>query len=275
MANFCGKCGAPVSGSFCTGCGSPTGVSPIAPTPVTAAPQTVKPSGNSLAKILLIVGGIILFIGFLVVGGLVFVGYKAKQKLDEIRTEMKTDESRPVQTTASSGSGCKYLSGQEAAQILGITVERVESKKPGAQEEVCEYYVSVAERKRLATVQIATAFKGLGGDSTADQNVKNSEKLVAGWLNTIVNSAGNADTGPAMQLNVEHEGGKEKMSGLGSTVAVMKPIDDLGDKAYMLPAGLGLVVLKGDAAMRFAFAGFAPGPEKTVALGRLALARLK
>jgi hypothetical protein len=248
LANFCGKC---------------------AP-----APQAVKPS-NSLAKILLILAGIVLFIGFLVVGGLIFVGYKAKQKLEEYRTAMKTDESRPVQTTPSAGSGCTYLSGQEAAQILGITVERVETKKPGAQEEVCEYYVSAEERRRLAKSQIAKSLKGLGGDGSSDPNAKDADKLLAGWLNTIANAAGNADTGPALQLNVEHEGGKEKMSELGSTVAVMKPVDDLGDKAYMLPAGLGLVILKGDATMRFSFAGFAPGPEKTVALGRQALMRLK
>ena len=47
----------------------------------------------------------------------------------------------------------------------------------------------------------------------------------------------------------------------------MTPIEGLGDKAYVLPAGVGVMVLKGDAFFGMTFFAW-PGHDKAVALAR-------
>jgi hypothetical protein len=66
MAGFCTKCGSalPDGSSFCTGCGTPVGTA-VALTPGAAPSPVAPPQGTSALKIILIIIGVFVGIGFL------------------------------------------------------------------------------------------------------------------------------------------------------------------------------------------------------------------
>jgi hypothetical protein len=58
------------------------------------------------------------------------------------------------------------LEGQEASRILGVAIERVESMPSGAHgAEECMYWVTAAERQRLAKSEIARGIGAVGNTS--------------------------------------------------------------------------------------------------------------
>jgi hypothetical protein len=95
MPSFCTNCGAPAVGHFCTKCGAAI----RQPSPQTHPPASVPitPSSAGVAgassgfKILLIVVGILMLFGAIGVGGLVYVGYRAKQKIAQIKQDYGGD----------------------------------------------------------------------------------------------------------------------------------------------------------------------------------------
>src|SRR5579862_3590078 len=134
MASFCSNCGASVSGQFCTVCGVAINGGPeqsqnlttqAAPVfqPVAVPPAVHKRFG---AKILFIVLGVLILLGAVGVGGIVYVGYRAKQKIAELKKDYGLDGDTSSGTSSTSmrtfpsskGSGCTLLEGQEAATIL-------------------------------------------------------------------------------------------------------------------------------------------------------------
>lgn len=144
MASFCRNCGAPVSGRFCTRCGTAVQESAVqgdqeaalgATPQMNPAPPPVGRTGSG-AKILFIVLGVVLLLGAAGVTGVVYVGYRAKQKFAELRKDYGVESASNTTSSTrtfppSQGSGCKMLEGQEAAQILGVAVERVEFEESG------------------------------------------------------------------------------------------------------------------------------------------------
>src|SRR5215472_2715901 len=96
MANFCSNCGTPASGRFCAKCGTaiqevPTQAQNPAPSASLVsqnAPMSARAGGTSSgAKIIFIVLGIVVFLGITAVGSLVYVGYRAKQKIALLKKE--------------------------------------------------------------------------------------------------------------------------------------------------------------------------------------------
>ena len=116
MAQFCTKCGAPLSAGmmFCTGCGatqggpsapapatpavagnipaaappSPMPVAPVVSAPVAAAPK--PSSGSPVMKIILIVVAIFIFITLLGAGACVYMIYRAKQRVNQIESSVRS-----------------------------------------------------------------------------------------------------------------------------------------------------------------------------------------
>ena len=181
MAGFCAKCGAAVTGRFCTACGA------AAPETVPQAQSTGRPVGTagqgvaappaaarqgSGVKILLIVLGDLLFLGLEGVVGVVYVGYRAKQKIAELKKEYGIENGGASAMASragtrsfppSQGSGCRLLQGQEAAQILGVAVERVDTEPAGPDGSMsCRYWVSAAERQRLIQEEFASSLTQMG-----------------------------------------------------------------------------------------------------------------
>jgi hypothetical protein len=304
MPSFCTNCGSPIAGKFCTKCGAATQESaapaqvPRAPVPTTPQSVPVQPSAartGSGVKILLIVLGVFLFLGLLGVGGVVYVGYRAKQKIAQLKKDygIENDSATGAAPTMrifppSQGSGCKLLEGQEAAGILGVAVDRVESE-PGAPDGSvsCRYWVSAAERQRLMKEEIASSIRRMGeGNTNVDQ--AEIEKLIGGAAGAMIEANGdNKNADYAFSLQVWPKNGKQQWDrvetartqtsgamGTDAAAVAMQPVDGLGDRALELPAGHSIMVLKGDSFFLLGFQQFVPGREKTAALAKVVAGRM-
>ena len=303
MANFCTKCGTPVSGQFCTACGgaiegSPAQIQNVTPPaapvsqPAAAPPAAHNSSG---VKILFIVLGVLFLFGAIGVGGIVYVGYRAKQKIAEMKKDYGLDGDTSSRTSSggtrtfppSKGNGCSLLEGQEAAAILGAAVDRAESETNTEEGALCKYWMSATERRRLIGEEISSSVSGMGkGDTkSAQQDV---EKLIGGAAGALIEANGdNKDSDFAFSLEVWRKGGKEQWekteslqtrtkdaAGADFAGVALQPVEGVGDRATVLAAGHSIMVLKGDSFFLLGFQQFVPGRDKTVALARVVAGRL-
>jgi hypothetical protein len=250
---------------------------------------------SSGAKIVLIVLGVLILFGAFGVGGLFYVGYRAKQKFAEMKKDYGVDNDSSggaspasARTFApSKGSGCALLEGQEAASILGVAVERADSEISTNENTLCKYWVSSAERQRLNREQIASSLSGMGkSDGKNDQ--QDVEKLIGGAAGVLIETNGdNKDSDYAFSLQVWRQNGKEQWDKMESLQArtkdaagadfagvALQPVEGVGDRATVLAAGHSIMVLKGDAFFLLGFQQFVPGREKTVALARTVAGRI-
>lgn len=288
MATFCTKCGSPVAGQFCVKCGTA-----IQRSQAQSPAATPTPGKSSGAKILLIVLASFFLVGAMGVGAVVYVGYRAKQKITELKQEYGMDNAGANGSTLSTGkfppslgSGCKMLEGQEAAQVLGVAVARAEFVPSGPNgSSVCKYWVSAAERKRLEREQLAASLTGMGNAPDTKGGQNNLENMIGGAAGVLneVNSA-NKDTDYAFSLEVWQKDGKEQWQKLESAqtrtndmtggYVAMQTVDGIGDHAIELPAGHSIMVLKGDTFFLLGFQQFVPGRDRTAALARIVAGRL-
>ena len=116
MANFCGNCGATLTGVFCNKCGARAQETPAQPQP--AAPPVAQPpapafqpvavpqaagaakKGSGLGKILLIVGGVLLVLFVLGVGAAVYGVYWVKHKVTAYSAAVTGRSSEPIKMAA-------------------------------------------------------------------------------------------------------------------------------------------------------------------------------
>jgi hypothetical protein len=304
MANFCSRCGAPVSGRFCAKCGAAvqeTAAQAQNPEPAAAPVQQNAPApaqaggSSSAAKVIFILLGIVVFLGVAVVGSLVYVGYRAKQKIAQLKTEYGI-ETQGADSAASServfppskGSGCKMLEGQEAAKILGVAVDRAETEPNAPDGSVsCRYWVTAAERQRLIAQELASGLNNMG-DPNTKSGQSDIETLLGGGAGVLneVNGA-NKNDDYAFSLQVWPKNGQQQWAkieaaqaqaknalGPGAAGVAMQSVEGIGDRAIELPAGHSIMVLKGDAFFLLGFQQFVPGQEKTAALARIVVARI-
>ena len=304
MATFCRSCGSPISGRFCTKCGTAMQET-VAPTQRDAplngptsqnAPMAPVAGKSSGARILLFLLGGLFLVGAMGVGTVVYVGYRAKQKITELKQEYGMENggangahSSTRRFPPSQGSGCRMLEGQEAAQILGVAVARAEFEPNGPDgTQMCRYWVSVAERQRMVREEMASGLLGMGKAADTNGGQANIENLIggaAGALNEV--NGGNKDSEYAFSLQVWQKNGKEQWEkmelvqtrtknamGAGVTGVAMQSVQSVGDRAIELPAGHSIMVLKGDTFFLLGFQQFVPGAEKTAALARIVAGRI-
>lgn len=314
MANFCSKCGAPVSGPFCVQCGAPiqettaaqnqTPSAPVrqsapapavAPAPPTAAAPAQRGGSSAAAKVIFVLLGIFLFLGIGVVGSLVYVGYRAKQKIAELKTEYAVENQSGNSASSSErifppakGRGCKMLEGQEAAKILGVAVDRAEIEPTAPDGSVsCRYWVTAEERQRLVTRELASGVTNIGDVNTKSGH-SNLETLLGGAAGALNEANGANKNGDyAFSLQVWQKNGKQQWAkieaaqaqaknavGEGAAGVAMQSVQGIGDSAVELPAGHSIMVLKGDAFFLLGFQQFVPGQDKTAALARIVVGRI-
>jgi hypothetical protein len=260
--------------------------------PAAAPPAFHKSSG---AKILFIVVGVLLLFGAIGVGGIAYVGYRAKQKIAELKKDYGMDNDTPSGTSSTSmrtfppskGNGCSLLEGQEAATILGVAVERAESETIADEGALCRYWVSATERRRLIGAEIASSVSGMGKADTKSGQ-QDVEKLIGGAAGALIEANGeNKDSDYAFSLQVWRKNGKEQWEKTESLQArtkdaagadfagvAMQPVEGVGDRATVLAAGHSIMVLKGDKFFLLGFQQFVPGRDKTVALARVVAGRV-
>jgi hypothetical protein len=304
VANFCTSCGTPVSGQFCTACGAAIKESPAetpnvnstaAPAFQPAASPAVTTQKSSGSKVLVIVLGALVLFGAVGVGGIIFVGYRAKQKFAEMKKEYggEGDSSNGTSSATmrtfppSKGNGCSLLEGQEAAGILGVVVERAESETSASEDAVCKYWVSAAERKRLIRGEIASSVARMG-DADSKSAQQDVEKLIGGAAGALIEVNGdNKDSDSAFTLQVWRKGGKDQWekteslqartkdaAGADFAAGAMQSVEGVGERATVLAAGHSIMVLKGDSFFLLGFQQFVPGRDKAVELARVVAGRL-
>ena len=120
---FCTKCGASLGGGkFCTSCGAPVASESAVSTAATANPintsATASATTNSspVVKILMIVLGIIVLVALLGLGTCVYVGYRAKKKVDEVRQAYKSNNPKKLEEALGMGSGRSTSDGPTSAR---------------------------------------------------------------------------------------------------------------------------------------------------------------
>jgi hypothetical protein len=302
MANFCAKCGAPVTGQFCAKCGAAIqetarqaqNTAPAAEPVPQSAPALGRTGGTSSgAKIILILLGIVLFVGVAVVGSVVYVGYRAKQKIAQLKAEYGIENASSAGSSErvfppSKGNGCKMLEGQEAAKVIGVVVDRAETEPAAADGSVsCRYWVSAAERQKLAGQEVASGLTNIG-DPNSKSGQSNLETLIGGAAGVLNEMNGdNRNNDYAFSLQVWQKNGKQHWArieaartqgtnalGAGAAGVAMQSVQGVGDRAIELPAGHSIMVLKGDSFFLLEFQQFVPGQEKTAALARIVAGRV-
>ena len=293
MASYCRFCGTPISGAFCGQCGKAVAEGAPAqpasqPSPQPPAAVPAKPAGGSAAKVLLFVAGGILLLGAVGIAGVVYVGYRAKQKITQLKSEYlptrDSESGRPLAAMKPpAGDRCPILSWQEASEVLGIEWERV-SYSPGADNGgACDFTTTPAERQHFGERQLAGGLSAMSDANNKQDEQKEVQRMFAGLVNTLANAqvpAGDKDANDGIHIQfVRKQGaqawtkfdqlqaGAKVVSSVSGSQIGMTPIEGLGDKAYVLPAGVGVMVLKGDAFFGMTFFAW-PGQDKAVTLAK-------
>jgi hypothetical protein len=288
---FCRNCGAQLTGDFCAQCGK--AISEGASTqPASQPPQPsavpAKAAGGSAAKVLLLVAGSVLVLGAVGIAGVVYLGYRAKQKITQLKSEYlptrDSESGRPVAAMKPpAGDSCPILSWQDASEVLGIEWERV-GYSPGPDNGgACDFTTTPAERQRFGERQLAAGWNAMSEAKNNQDQQKEVQRMFAGLVNTLANAqvpAGDKDANDGIHIQFvrkkgaqawtkfdQMQAGAKVVSGVSGSPIGMTPIEGLGDKAYVLPAGVGVMVLKGDAFLGMTFFAW-PGQDKAVALAK-------
>lgn len=266
MPGFCSHCGAPISGAFCGKCGKPAaspgtpafGQSapppPAIPLAPSAAPATITKKGSSFGKVLLIVGGVLVFLFVAGVGAAFYVVHLAKKKISAYTAVATVDSSSDVAQVAQ-GSSCALLSKQELQQILGVIVEKsseiVENGEPG-----CAYYTNPSAFAELQQMAIEQARKDSQRAAAEHQGEKIDNPLellkdtkdLEGVVKGFGLSGPNKD-GRVFTFTVKHNYSSSDWSAMRTTLSVVPGFEELpgiGDAAMVGSFGHALFVLKGD-----------------------------
>ena len=290
---FCRNCGAELTGAFCTQCGKATSegapTQPASqPSPQPSAPVPAKASGRSAVKVVVFVAGSVLLLGAVGIAGVVYVAYRAKQKITQLKSEYlptrDSESGRPVAAMKPpAGDSCPILSWQDASEVLGIEWERV-SYSPGPDNGgACDFTTTPAERQHFGERQLAVGLSAMSDTKNNHDQQKEVQRMFAGLVNTLANAqvpVGDKDANDGIHIQfVRKQGaqawtkfdqlqaGAKVVSGVSGSPIGMTPIEGLGDKAYVLPAGVGVMVLKGDAFLGMTFFAW-PGQDKAVALAK-------
>jgi hypothetical protein len=137
MAAFCPNCGQPLTGSasFCGNCGSSVAAA-VAP----AQAPTVQPAkGSGAGKIILIIFVVLAVVGVGVIGAVVYVGYRVKNRIENVARESGLAQPASAYGPAAKRTSdvCALLTPQELAAITGTPVAR---SQPGANS--CSFFDS-------------------------------------------------------------------------------------------------------------------------------------
>jgi len=222
--------------------------------PSPAVPVAAPTAGaNSAVKIIAIVVGVLLLLGALGTAGLLYVGYKAKERITAAAKEQgfDLDSSRRGPSRVALADGCQHLSASEASAILGVKIIRTESRAP----EGCTYFGDPAETASRLETQANEGRKeiesGKADEGGAQDAVKAMEKIMEGI------SGGAAANGQLFSFEIKSDGrnswaafqlSSKIMGGLGGEaemrkqgVTLFESVNDLGDKAMFAPMGAGLL----------------------------------
>jgi len=248
---FCTSCGRPVqtTAPFCTHCGArlnPSGQPVQGPSPASAAG-----GGSSLAKVVLIAGGVVVLLGVLLVGGLVYAGYRIKHKAQQVASELGVSGHPSTGPAARrTADVCSLLSREEAAQIAGVAVERLEREEGG-----CRYYGNPTEVASKGEAEAGEALAKLrsGQDVSPEEFARQAEQFAKGLGAQSAHKSGGlllvirVQWGDAASAEATYRiTMKALTAGLPPGPGYGGKLEGVGDRAYLAPMGVALYMVKGD-----------------------------
>lgn len=229
------------------------------------APQAAPPpaqSGSSAGKIIVIIIGALLFMGLLGTVGLFYVGYKAKQKFEQVVKEewLEKDDKRPTAPAKPIDDMCSLLSADDAAAILDVKIVRAENRGKGG----CAYFTEQATESKH--------------DEGSDEARKVLEQIGKRLPDDL--------SGAAAVVNVT-PGGRQQWTGIrvatrmlemvgvsgDKKTKVMEDVPGLGDRAVSFAGGTLIMVLKDDYLANIAIFATAD-QEKRVEFARRVVSKL-
>lgn len=279
MASFCTRCGAPVSGAFCTSCGQPA--QPAA-NPATAPPSAPAAGSSSpVLKIVLVVVALIVVLGVVSVAGVIYAGYRMKQRAERVAREYGIElSSRPRTSPGATRhrDGCLLLTKDEVQSLFGVEIERAVSAPDG---ESCTWFASPeGAQKRQEEARKALENLQSRGDKDPSGGLKAVEQLTKGIVGAAATAQGNPQV---ISITVDREDGKAKAAGIGIFAAWasgmpsgggMSKIEGLGDRAMFGPMNSMLYVLQGDTMLQMDLRATPAGREQAIEAARKILSRL-
>jgi hypothetical protein len=284
MANFCTRCGSPLTGPFCVKCGAhmrqsttPATQPPVQQNVETAAPEVVPapvatpasatlPSPvtdkkmSPLAK-LGIAAVVILFVGgALAAGGIYYVAHRVSQKIHQVSDGILGSNSDSTSSSDSGGSAsksgttgdvCRLLSKEDVGRAVGIEIARTQ---PG--DDSCSYIAKGNKADMLA--KHATAMTAVRG---ADKQTQETIQKVAGGMFKMFQSEqpaseqDNSGEVPVFSFSVDQNAAEEQMRLNAKVLGVIgdqEGLSGIGDQAFVSADGI-IMMRKGMNFVRIMF----------------------
>jgi hypothetical protein len=265
MAGFCVHCGSPLDGAFCSKCGKPApGISAIpaqaipsqaVPVQPAAVPLPPASKGPSVAKILLIVFGVIALLAVLAIGGAIYTFRVIKHKVQEA-TGGAVGPTQ--QMNIAHGNSCRLLSADQVKRVLGVdivrTQEMVEDSNAG-----CAYYTNAegfAHLQKVAADQAKrdseTASKEIDPNTKNPMDLMKHTKEMEGMIKSLGLTQPGED-GRVFAFTVQKHFGSENWSSMRTAMAMVpgfEEVPDVGDHAMVGTFGHTFLILKGNTMIR-------------------------
>jgi hypothetical protein len=276
MANFCVKCGAPLSGAFCVKCGadahdSRPSVQPQSPpsTAQTPAPQpaplptvqTAKQGMSPLAK-LGVAAIVIIFVGgAAAAGGLYYVAHRVSQKIHQAADRVigsssdSSDKSsrtaRPSSAGGSMGDVCRLLSKEDVSHAIGVEIVHTQLVDNGCT------YIAKGTQADMSAKHATAMIAARGADKQTQQTI---QKFAGGMFNVFQSEkpASEQDTSgevPVFSFSVDQNAAEEQIrlnaKGL-SILGDQQGLPGIGDQAFVSADGM-IMLRKGKNLVRIMF----------------------
>ena len=297
MANFCVKCGSPLtSGPFCTKCGArieseipaqpaavPAQATPVV-SPAQTGPQPLNPAPakagmSSFAKFA-IAAVVIIFVGGAAAAavGLYYVAHRVSQKVHQVTdgiTGSNSDSSSSENASSSDSSAssdnslgdvCRFLSKEDVSKAIGVEIIRTESKDNG-----CSYIAKGTQADMAA--KHATAMAASRG---ADQKTQQMLQQFAGGMFKEFQSerpqSEQDESGevPVFNFSVDQHAAEAQMRLNAKVMGRMGDMQDLpgiGDQAFVSADGV-IMLRKGNKLVRIMYLTCPCGTEAVKPLAR-------
>ncbi len=294
MSAFCQNCGSPLGASaFCGKCGA-RATQPPAPPSGSAAP---------FLKVALIIVAVLFVLGAIAAGGIYYAGHRLVRSVERATGQEPGTMVDSLRTAAASAAksehvhlqkrdGCLLLSKEEAAEILGVAIEKIDgASTQRTSDEHCEYFVrpetpeEIAARVKqgMETIQARQADSSTKSDASGNT----AEQVRKNGLENLIKSMGRAGASsspdmPYFSFTVDREDGAiqfgavKVVNAIGGSDAIKatEALNGLGDKAVLGPLDAQLCVLKGSTSLLLDLSQVPDGREKGIALAKAILARL-
>jgi len=290
MANFCVKCGSPLTGPFCTRCGTDArgatqpapvqanSVPPPNPQPGAAgvytspqsattpsSPMASQPASkkglSGLAK-LGIAALVIIFVGGAAGAvGVYYVAHKVSQRYHEVSNEIlgsNSDSSKPGNDAESSGSAnaslgnvCRFLQKEDVSKAIGVPIVRTEPEDNG-----CSYLAKGTQVEMTAKHAAAMA-----GDQGADKKTQQiAEQFASGIFKMTQEdkTPSKQETSgevPVFNFSLDQNAAEEQIRLNAKVLSVLGPqqgLPGIGDQGFVTADGM-IMVRKGKTLIRIMY----------------------